>query len=445
MDYLFLCYNTIEFGVKIVKFSILTFGCKVNSYESEFMKEQLIKHNYVYSDNYKDSDIVIVNTCSVTNTADNKCKKMIRSVRRDNSECILMICGCTSENHREELNDLDIDILIGNKEKSKVVSLIEEYIKSNNKYIKFYNEKRLPFEDMKVEEFNDLTRAYVKIQDGCNNYCAYCIIPYVRGSIRSKNFDDAVNEIKDLVNKGHKEIVFTGINTGAYGKETGNYDLTDLIREISKIEGLERIRVSSIEITEINDKFIEEMANNKKLCAHLHVSLQSGSERILKIMNRKYTKLEYLEKINKLKKARPEINLTTDVIVGFPTETEDEFLECVEYCKLVGFSKIHVFPYSKREGTKAATMDGHLSNDVKKERARKLIEIDKDLQLEYNQKFVGTKVNVLIEEIIDGQAIGHTQNFLKVIVNQKLIPNTCYDVFIKSADIEYVNGELEEK
>ncbi len=426
-----------------MKFNILTFGCKVNSYESEYMKEQLLKNNYEYSDDYKDSDVVIVNTCSVTNTADNKCKKMIRSVRRENKDCILMVCGCTAENHREELNDLDIDILIGNKEKSNVIKLIEDYKLSNEKYIKFYETRRLPFEDMKVNEFNDLTRAYVKIQDGCNNYCAYCIIPYVRGSIRSKNFLEAVNEIKDLVLKGHKEIVFTGINTGAYGKEHGKYDLTDLIREISKIDGLDRIRVSSIEITEIDDKFIEEMRVNPKLCAHLHVSLQSGSERVLQIMNRKYTKAIYLEKINKLKNARPEMNLTTDVIVGFPTETEEEFLECVDYCKEVGFSKIHVFPYSMREGTKAASMSGQIPNNIKKDRARRLIEIDNDLQLEFNKKFIGTKVNVLVEEVIDGKSIGHTQNFLKVLVDKELATNTCYDVIITDANIDYVVGKEE--
>jgi threonylcarbamoyladenosine tRNA methylthiotransferase MtaB len=427
-----------------MKFSILTFGCKVNSYESEFMKELLINHGYVYSDDEKTSDIVIVNTCSVTNTADNKCKKTIRGIRRDNSDSILVVCGCTAENHREELNDLDIDILIGNKDKSKIVEMIEEYRNTNKKYIKFYEGRLKEFEDMNVESFSDLTRAYVKIQDGCNNYCAYCIIPYVRGNIRSKKFDEAVEEIKTLVSKGHKEIVFTGINTGAYGKETGLYDLTDLIKEISKIDELERIRVSSIEITEINDKFIEEMGRNPKLCAHLHVSLQSGSERVLQIMNRKYTKAEYLEKINKLKKVRPEINLTTDVIVGFPTETEEEFLECVEYCKTVGFSKIHVFPYSKREGTKAASMDGHLPNNIKKERARRLIEIDNDLQLEYNKKFIGEKVSVLVEEIVDGKSIGHTQNFLKVEINEVLETNTVVDVIVKEAYIDKVVGIREE-
>ena len=265
-----------------MKFTIITFGCKVNAYESEYMKEQLLNNNYKYNDDYKTSDIVIVNTCSVTNNADNKCKKMIRDIRRDNPDAILLVCGCTAENKRELLNELNIDILIGNKDKSKVVELIEEFISNKKKYIKFYDSRIKEFEDMLVEEFNDLTRAYVKIQDGCNNFCAYCIIPYVRGSIRSKEFDKVVSEVKELVKQGHKEIVFTGINTGAYGKDSNKYDLTDLIREVSKIQELERIRISSIEITEINDKFIEELKNNSKLCGHLHVSLQSGSDKILR-------------------------------------------------------------------------------------------------------------------------------------------------------------------
>ena len=425
-----------------MKFNIISFGCKVNTYESEFMREQLLNNGFSYCDDYKTSDIVIVNTCSVTNTADNKCKKMIRSVRRENVSCILMVCGCTSENNREKLNDLDIDIMIGNNEKSKVVELINNFIKDRVKFVKFYNTRNVPFEDMEIDEFNDMTRAYVKIQDGCNNFCAYCIIPYVRGNIRSKDIDVAYNEIKTLVDKGHKEIVFTGINTGAYGREHGKYDLVDLIKRISLLDGLERIRISSIEITEITDRLIEEMRINKKLCGHLHVSLQSGSERILKLMDRKYTKAEYAEKINKLRDARENINLTTDVIVGFPGETEEDFLECVEYCKEIGFSKIHVFPFSKREGTKAAGMIDQLDNAVKKQRARKLIEIDEELQRNYNEKFVGSVVNVLIEEIEDGRSIGHTENFLKVIVNGELESNKCYDVLITDVDVTFVSGKV---
>ena len=425
-----------------MKFNIISFGCKVNTYESEFMKEQLLSNGFIFCDDYKISDVVIVNTCSVTNTADNKCKKMIRSVRRENQGCILMVCGCTSENNREKLNELDIDIMIGNNEKSKVVELINNFIKDRVKFVKFYNTRNVPFEDMEIDEFSDMTRAYVKIQDGCNNFCAYCIIPYVRGNIRSKDIDVAYNEIKTLVDKGHKEIVFTGINTGAYGREHGKYDLVDLIKRISLLEGLDRIRISSIEITEITDRLIEEMRINKKLCGHLHVSLQSGSERILKLMDRKYTKVEYEDKINRLRDARSNINLTTDVIVGFPGETEEDFLECVDYCKRIGFSKIHVFPFSKREGTKAAGMSNQLDNTVKKQRARKLIEVDEDLQRNYNEKFVGSIVNVLVEEVEDGKSIGHTENFLKVIIDGEFLSNKCYDVLITDADVTFVSGKV---
>ena len=420
-----------------MKFSIITFGCKVNSYESEYMKEQLLKNGYVWEEDYTKAGIVVVNTCSVTNTADNKSKKMIRAVKRENPTCVLMVCGCTAENKREELDNLGIDILIGNKEKSRVVDLIDNFLNKGEKYVKFYDDRRLEFEDMCIKDFN-LTRAFVKIQDGCNNYCAYCIIPYVRGTIRSKKMEDVLTEVKELVQKGHKEVVLTGINTGAYGRELGTYDLTDLIRELSKIDGLERIRVSSIEMTEINDKFIQELKNNKKLCGHLHVSLQSGSEHVLKMMNRKYDKEEYYNYTLKIREARPDINLTTDVIVGFPGETEEDFRESIDFCKKVGFSKIHVFPYSVREGTKAATMPNQLSNDIKKKRARELIEIDNDLQLQYNQKFVGKTIRFLVEEIVDGNSIGHTENFLKVVVPEILEENKEYDVLVKKAEIDAV-------
>lgn len=423
-----------------MKFNIITFGCKVNTYESEYMKEQLLKKGFIYEEDYKRSDIVLINTCSVTNTADNKCCKMIRSVKRKNKDAVLVVCGCTAENHREELFNLDIDILIGNKDKSKIGELIDNFLVEHKSYCKFYDGRNNDFEDMRVSEFSGLTRAFVKIQDGCNNFCAYCIIPYVRGNIRSKDIDVAFEEIKELVDKGHKEIVFTGINTGAYGKEKGRYDLVDLIRKISALDGLERIRVSSIEITEINDRFIEELANNSKLCAHLHVSLQSGSERILKIMNRKYTKTEYLEKIEKIKLARPYVNLTTDVIVGFPTETEEEFLECIEFCKKCGFSKIHVFPYSKRNGTKAAIMDGQIDGRIKKDRARRLIKIAEDLEKEYYEIFLGRVVGVLVEEVIDGKSIGHTENFLKVEINEILEPNKTYDVKVEEIFSDKVSG-----
>ena len=423
-------------------FNIITFGCKVNAYESEFMKEQLLNNNFKYEKSYKNSDIVIINTCSVTNEADNKCFRKIRSVRRDNPACIMVVCGCSAENHRDNLPDIYIDILIGNREKSQIVSLIKNYLITNKTYEKFYDDRSSVFEDMKVNAFEDKTRAFVKIQDGCNNFCAYCIIPYVRGNIRSKEINKCVEEIKELVLNGHKEIVFTGIDTGNYGRETGKYNLVDLIRLVSEIPELERIRVSSIEITSIDDEFIDELKNNKKLCGHLHVSLQSGCDKILKAMNRKYTCKEYLDKIKKIKKVRPDVNLTTDVIVGFPGETEEDFQETIEFCKKVGFSKIHVFPYSKRNGTKAATMSNQVPNEIKKDRARKLIKIDEDLQKEYYDGFKNKIVNVLIEEVKNGVSIGHTENFIKVEISEVLKENENYDVIIKKTYSDYVLGEV---
>lgn len=418
-------------------FKIITLGCKVNLYESEIMRELLLSNGFTLSE--ENCDIVIINTCSVTNMADNKSKKVIRSARRDNEKAIIIACGCMTQNAQEKVSDLGIDILIGNKDKSKIVELINEYKAKKEKIIRFYNEKRLEFEDMHVDSFKSHTRAFMKIQDGCNNYCTYCIIPYVRGSIRSKDFDVAIKEAKTLSQNGHKEIVLTGINTGSYGKEFG-LDLVDLITEMSKIKELERIRISSIEITEVNEKFLNMLKTNSKVCNHLHIPLQSGSAKILNLMGRKYTKEEYLETINKIRKIRKNINITTDVIVGFPNETEEDFLECLEFCKLLEFGKIHVFPYSKREGTKAAEMQGHIDNELKKQRARTLISLSDNLEEEYNKKFLNQIISVLIETVKDGQSIGLTSNYLKVEIDDELEVNKTYDVLITEAKQESVKG-----
>ncbi len=423
-------------------FKIITLGCKVNLYESEIMQEKLLNNGFTLK-NDGTSDIIIINTCSVTNVADNKSKKIIRSARRDNKETIIVACGCMTQNKQELIKELGIDILIGNKDKSKIVKLIEEYLNNKEPIIRFYNAKRLEFEDMQVDKFKSHTRAFMKIQDGCNNYCTYCIIPYVRGSIRSKDFDSAIEETKMLTKNGHKEIVLTGINTGAYGREFGK-DLVDLINEMSKIEGLERVRISSIEITEINDKFLHMLKTNDKVCNHLHIPLQSGSERILKLMGRKYTKEDYLKTINKIREIRKDINITTDVIVGFPSETESDFKECLEFCELLEFGKIHVFPYSKREGTKAAEMQEQLDNGLKKERARTLIALSDKMEEEYNKIFINQKLSVLIETNKDGISTGLTSNYLKVIVNDELEVNKNYDVLLKEAKKDFVRGFVKE-
>ncbi len=395
-----------------MKFSIITLGCKVNTYESEAMKELLLAQDFKYEEEYVDSDIIIINTCSVTNMADNKSKKIIRRVKRENNRAILIVCGCSSQNNPEEYKDLEIDILLGNKDKSKIVDLINDFIKNNNKYIKIYNERNLEFESMNVKRFTSQTRAFLKVQDGCNNFCSYCIIPYVRGNIRSKDFNECLKEARILVNNGHKEIVLTGIHTGSYN--SNGKDLVDLIHELSLIEELKQIRISSIEITELNDKFMEELKNNSKICNHIHIPLQSGSNYILKKMNRKYNAEYFKDKIAKIRSIRPDISITTDVIVGHPYEDEVYFNESYEFCKLINFAKIHVFPYSIRTGTVASKMPYQVDEHDKKIRAGKLLELSEQLEESYYKSHVKTLVKVLVEEKKDNYATGHTSNYLKV-------------------------------
>jgi len=423
-----------------MKFKIVTLGCKVNTYESEMMREKLIASGYEETlDN--DSDILIINTCSVTNIADQKSRKLIRYNKRENKNAILVVCGCAAQNHKEDLLDLGIDILLGNNDKSNIVKLIEEYKKTNSKYVKFNNSRKLEFEDMKVDKFTNLTRAYIKIEDGCNNFCAYCIIPFMRGNTRSKDINSVISEAKTLVENGHKEIVLTGIDTGSYGIDKG-YDLTDLLTELVKIDKLDRIRLSSIDIYDLSDKFINFLKDNDKLCDHLHISLQAGSNKILKEMNRKYTCEEYLDTISKIRNARPNISITTDVIVGFPDESEDDFNDTVEFCKKVNFSKIHVFPYSKRSGTKASILPNQIESSIKKERARKLISVSNELENNYYNKFINNQVKVLIEENNENYSIGHTSNYLKIYVNEKLKRNEFYNIKITKVDGDKIFGIL---
>ncbi len=395
-----------------MKFSIITLGCKVNTYESEAMKELLIKDGYIYNENYQNSDIVIVNTCSVTNMADTKSKKIIRRVKRENPNCILVVCGCSSQNHKEEYEELDIDILLGNVKKSMVSSLIKNYLEDKRKYYYITDNRDLGFESMSVKKFTKQTRAYLKIQDGCNNFCSYCIIPYVRGTIRFKNFTECLKEACILVNSGHKEIVLTGIHTGSY--HDSGHDLVDLIHELKKIDGLEQIRISSIEITELNDKFMEELKTNPKICDHIHIPLQSGSNYILKKMNRKYDCNYYRDKINLIRSIRKDISITTDVIVGHPYETEEYFNESYNFCKEMNFSKIHVFPYSKRDGTPASKMPYQVSEAEKKDRDKRLIALSNNLEEAYYKKHLNKRMRVLVEEVDGDTSYGHTSNYLKV-------------------------------
>ena len=424
-----------------MKACVINLGCKVNAYEVEYIKEQFIVSGYNIVNLNDNPDVVVINTCTVTNQADSKSRKMIRLARKTNPNSVLVVCGCSSENHKENIVDVNIDILIGNSRKSKIVDLVNEYKKSKNKIIIFDDMDKISFEDMKINNFGNKTRAFVKIQDGCNNFCSYCIIPYMRGSIRSKCIYTAIKEIKDLVDNGYQEIVLTGIHTGSYG--TGlDYDLTDLIHEISKFDGLKRIRISSIEITELNDKFMEELKNNNKICNHLHVPIQSGSDKILKLMNRKYTIEEYKNIINKIRNIRPDINITTDLIVGFPTETEEDFIETINNLKQFEFSKIHTFPYSVRNNTTAANML-QVNDKLKKERVNKILELSNELENKYYNKFLNKNIDVLIEEVKEDYVIGHTDNYIKVKVNALLENNKFYNIKINEIVKTDVKGIYE--
>ena len=420
-----------------MKFKIYTLGCKVNAYESEMMKEKLLANDYTYDE--EKPDIVIVNTCSVTNAADHKSLKMVRHFKRENPKAILVVCGCSSQNDEKSYQELGVDILLGNQEKSQIVSLLEEFLQTKKPYIFISKERKLPFEDMQIAKFKTHTRAFVKIEDGCDNFCSYCVIPIVRGSIRHKDFKTVLQEVDTLVKNGHQEIVFTGIHTGSYFSD--GHDLTDLIHEVSKISGLKRIRISSIEATELNGKFLRELANNPKICDHLHIPLQSGTDPILEKMNRKYTIEEYKKIIKKIRQIRPNISITTDVIVGFPYETEELFKKTLETIKEIAFSKVHVFPYSKRNHTKASIMPHQVEEKEKHERSRRLVSLSNELEDAYAKKFLGQNLEVLIEKSGE-ESMGTTSNYLKVKIHQNIPNNTCLLVHLDKVENGILLGSV---
>lgn len=419
-----------------MKFQIYTLGCKVNTYESNVMRDALLNKGYFEVGLKEKADITIINTCTVTNTADSKSMKVIRQAIRRNENAIIVVCGCLVQNKKEEVSKIDgVDIVIGNINKSKIVDYIEKYIEEKKQEVDVRNIMNTNFEPMMLNNFNK-TRAFVKIQDGCNNFCSYCIIPYTRGNVRSKDKQSVLKEIQLLVDEGHKEVVLTGIHTGNYGAEFADYKFADLLKDIVKIDKLERLRISSIEITEINDDVMEVIKENNILVDHMHIPLQSGSDAVLKRMNRKYDKEYFINKIKKLRKIRPNISITTDVIVGFPGETKEEFEETIETIKKIEFTKLHVFPYSKREGTKAAVMDGQVDENIKKKRVKILLQLSKELEYNYMEKFIGQKVIFIPEMAKEDYIIGHTGNFLNVKYHGNK-NDLNKDIEVKINNIEY--------
>ena len=423
-----------------MKAGILTLGCKVNMYESEFVANLLKSNGFEICDFHDVCDVYIINTCTVTNTSDIKSRKMIRQAIRNNPDACVVAMGCFIEANKD-YQIPGLDIVIGNKDKSKIVELIHQYFEKKNMIKDLYSNRFTEFEDMYIKEFPGRTRAFVKIQDGCDNFCSYCIIPFVRGKCRSKDKDKVISEINDLVSNGYQEVVLTGIHTGNYGYDK-DYDFADLLSEVVKIKGLKRLRISSIEITELNDRVLSIIKDNDVIVDHLHIPMQAGSDEILKLMNRKYDLDYYFKKIEQIRKIRPMISITTDVIVGFPGEDEKLFEKTIETCKKIGFAKIHVFPFSLRSGTKAEELPNHLSNEEKKKRSRKLLEVSKELENNYFSKFIGKSESVLIEQYKDGYSYGHTGNFLNVKIEGKLEHNKFYDVLITDISYPYCIGKI---
>ena len=422
-----------------MKVGVLTLGCKVNMYESEYVINILKNNGYEIVDFNDKCDIYIINTCTVTNTSDIKSRKMIRKAIRNNPDACIVAMGCFIEANKDYSED-GLDIVIGNKDKSRIVELIDEYFKKKETIKKLYDERYSDFEDMYIENFPGRTRAFVKIQDGCDNFCSFCIIPYVRGKCRSKDFNKVIDEVKTLVNNGYYEVVLTGIHTGNYGVDI-NTNLATLLRELVKINGLKRLRLSSIEITELTDEVLSIIEDSNIIVDHLHIPLQAGSDEVLSLMNRKYDLDYFFNKIKEIRSIRPNISISTDVIVGFPGETLDLFNKTIETCKKLEFSKLHVFPFSLRNGTKAESLPNHIEQEEVKRRARELIKVSKELEINYMNKFIDSEIEVLIEEYKDGYSYGHTSNFLYVKIPKKLEHNTFYKTKINSVEYPYVIGE----
>ena len=418
---------------------ILTLGCKVNTYESEYLINILKEKGYEIKDFDDICDVYVINTCTVTNNSDVKSRKMIRQAIKRNPEACVIAMGCFIAANKD-IEIPGLDILIGNKDKTKVPELIEEWFKNKEQRNLVYEKELTKFEDMYINNFPGRTRAFVKIQDGCENFCAYCIIPYVRGKCRSKEESKVIDEVNELVKNGYKEVVLTGIHTGSFGVDLDT-SFADLLNKLVKIKGLERLRISSIETTELNEDVLNVLRNSNIIVDHLHIPIQAGSDEILKRMNRKYD-LEFFEnKIKEIRSIRPNISITTDIIVGFPGETEELFNKSIETCKRIEFSKLHVFPFSERKGTKAVELDNKVSPEDKKIRTKKLLEISRELETNYMKKYLEKEVEVLIEEYKDGYSYGHTGNYLYVKINKELPHNEIVKVKIKEIKYPYCIGE----
>lgn len=427
-------------------FNILTLGCKVNQYESEAVEEIFESRGFERKE--KDADVYVINTCTVTNMSDRKSRQMISRARKDNPEAIIAVMGCYSQVKPEDVAKIEgVDIILGSRNKEEVVDLCEDMLQNKeaiDQVISVSEEKT--FEDLQISNQTEMTRAYMKIQDGCNMYCSYCLIPYARGNVVSRPMDSIVKEAERLAENGFKEIVLTGIHVASYGKDfKDGTSLIDVIENVAKVEGIERIRLSSMEPRHITRDFLERMKATSKACDHFHLSLQSGSDDVLKTMNRKYDTAIFKEKTDLIREVFPNAGLTTDIIVGFPGETDANHQETMDFVKKIKFAKTHLFKYSKRDGTRAASMKDQVNGNIKKDRLKDLEAIEKINRQEFLEKQIGKTLSVLFEEKSDmeGFKSGYSTNYLRVNVKDPTLPsNEIYDVFITGIKNDELIGKI---
>ena len=396
-------------------FSTYNLGCKVNAYELSAISSLLIKEGF--KEDNEHPDVVIINTCSVTATADQKSRQHIRKMQKLFPNAVIAVMGCYAQgNYKFIEEEIKPTILLGTSHRKDVVELIKQALKDHEyKTLIEENTRQFEYEELGITSYSENVRAFLKIQDGCNNFCTYCIVPYRRGKMRSRNKENVINEAKYLVKQGYQEIVLSGIHVGGYGQDLKDCSFSDLVEELSDIPNLKSLRISSIEESEIDDKLINLIKTKDNLAKHLHIPLQSGSTHVLKMINRKYTREQFIERIKEIKTLVPNVMISGDVIVGFPQETEEDFMDTYNLCKEC-FDMLHVFPYSQRPGTVAARMEGQISPEVKKDRSRRLLALGDELYANYANKFVGQEVTVLIEKYDEKQQayIGHTSNYLEV-------------------------------
>ena len=422
-------------------------GCKVNQYESEAIAELFAEKGYEIVGIDEEADVYVINTCTVTNFGDKKSRQLIRKVKRQNENAIVAVVGCYAQTAPKELMEIaGVNLVIGTKDRAQIVEMVEQYDRANGveNHVSDIMKERV-FEPLSIQKLANRTRAYLKIQDGCSQYCSYCIIPYARGPIRSREPQEVVAEVKRLAENGFKEVVLTGIHVASYGKDRRDTSLLDILKQVHEVEGIERIRFSSIEPNVVTEEFAQTMAALPKVCDHFHLSLQSGCDKTLKEMNRKYDTEKYRQAAATLRKYLPKVALTTDIIVGFPGETEEDFRESYAFAEEIGFAKIHVFPYSPKHGTPAAARKDQLLNAVKAERSHTLIQLSDKMAAEFLADAVGTDAEVLYERAVgDGIYEGHTTNYMKVHGRSEVdLTNRICKTHITSTEGEMLFGDAE--